>query len=173
MRRDGRRSIEGTAVEIKQGCIMTDELEEGPDPNDVRRHAKKMLTELEYRKRYRRIDFYRPNPKQLEFHNLIATERMLRAGNQLGKTHAAGAQMTFDALARYPDWYKGRRFEQAAADRAAARFHRLGWLHDGTTTRDGAQTKLLGDIRQQDGLGNGIDPARQHRRPSDDGARHR
>src|SRR5690349_3299391 len=90
---------------------MTDEVELGPDPNGVRRHAKKMHTEREYRQRYRRIDFYKPNPKQMEFHNIIACERMLRAGNQNGKTHAAAAQMTFDALGRYPAWYTGRKFE--------------------------------------------------------------
>jgi len=88
---------------------MTDEIE-GPDPNEVRRHARKMLSELQYRRKYRRLDFYKPNPKQLEFHNLLATERALRAGNQIGKTHAGAAQMTFDALALYPDWYKGRKW---------------------------------------------------------------
>ena len=36
-------------------CNMTDELEQGPDANEIRRHAKKMLTEFEYRKKVRRI----------------------------------------------------------------------------------------------------------------------
>ena len=62
---------------------MTDELE-GPDPNDVRRHAKRMYTELQYRKKYRRIDFYTPNRKQMAWHNLEVDEKMLRAGNQCG-----------------------------------------------------------------------------------------
>ena len=64
---------------------MTDELEQGPDANEIRRHAKKMLTEFEYRKRYRRLDYYRPNRKQLEFHNLIATEAALRSGKSKWK----------------------------------------------------------------------------------------
>ena len=137
---------------------MTDEVEQGPDANEIRRHAKKMLTELEYRKRYRRIDYYRPNQKQLEFHNLIASERMFRAGNQLGKTHCVGAQMTFDALGRYPDWYQGRRFETPPPIERPFDF--LGWVASttSTTTRDGAQTKLLGDVRQEDGLGTGMIP---------------
>jgi hypothetical protein len=59
---------------------MTDEIEEGPDPNDVRRHAKRMHTEIEYRKRYRRLDYYRPNKKQAEFHALDVVEKMFRAG---------------------------------------------------------------------------------------------
>jgi hypothetical protein len=77
---------------------VADETEEGPDPTDVRRHAKRMYTEMQYRKKYRRIDFYRPNLKQEEFHNLQASEKMIRAGNQLGKTQSAAAQMTMDAL---------------------------------------------------------------------------
>jgi phage terminase large subunit-like protein len=137
---------------------VTDEPEQGPDPNDVRRHAKKMLTELEYRRRYRRIDFYKPNPKQMEFHNNTAPERALRAGNQTGKTTAAGAQMVFDALRRYPDWYKGFRFE--TPPKIERPFDFLGWVASttSTTTRDGAQTKLLGDVRQHDGLGTGLLP---------------
>jgi phage terminase large subunit-like protein len=137
---------------------MSDEIEEGPDPNGVRRHAKKMLTEIEYRRQYRRIDHYRPNPKQLEFHNLIADERMLRGGNQQGKTHGGGAGLTFDALGFYPGWYQGRRFLEPPPIERPVDF--LAWVASTTsiTTRDGAQTKLLGDIRQQDGLGTGLIP---------------
>ena len=134
------------------------ETEEGPDPNDLRRHAKKMLTEFEYRKKYRRIDFYRPNRKQLLFHNTIAREKALRAGNQLGKTQAAGAQMTFDAIAYYPGWYEGRRFLERPKIERAEDF--LGWAACTTQgkTRDGAQIKLLGDIRTEKGLGTGLIP---------------
>ena len=126
---------------------MADDLEQGPDPNDVRRHAKKMLTEIQYRQKYRRLDFYKPNPKQLLFHNNPATELMLRAGNQMGKTHAAGAQMTMDALSLYPDWYKGRRFIVPPKIERPHDF--VGWYGctTGEKTRDGAQVKLLGDIR--------------------------
>jgi phage terminase large subunit-like protein len=140
---------------------MTDaarEFDEGPDPNDLRRHAKKMFTETEYRKKFRRIDFYKPNNKQLEFHNTVARERALRAGNQIGKTQAAGAQMTFDALSFYPGWYSGRRFIERPKIERAEDF--LGWAACTTQgkTRDGAQTKLLGDIRQDKGLGTGLIP---------------
>ncbi len=137
---------------------MSDEIEYGPDPNQVRRHAKKMLTELEYRKKYRRIDFYKPNPKQLEFHNLIAAERMLRAGNQIGKTHCLAAQITFDALSLYPEWYKGRRF--IVPPPIERPYDWLGWAGctSSITTRDGIQLKLLGPISQADGLGTGLIP---------------
>jgi phage terminase large subunit-like protein len=134
------------------------EVEEGPDPNQVRRHAKKMLSNVDYLRKYRRLGFYKPHPKQLEFHNLMATERCLRAGNQLGKTHAGSAQLTMDALGWYPSWYEGFRFDQPAKIERPYEF--LGWAActTSTTTRDGVQTKLLGDIRQADGLGTGLIP---------------
>jgi hypothetical protein len=40
--------------------MVPPEREEGPDPNQVRRHAKRMLTNVEYLKKYRRIGYYRP-----------------------------------------------------------------------------------------------------------------
>jgi phage terminase large subunit-like protein len=137
---------------------MTDEPEEGPDPTDVRRHAKRMYTEMQYRKKYRRIDFYMPNYKQEEFHNLNVSEKMIRAGNQLGKTQSAAAQMTMDSLGFYPDWYKGRKFLVPPKIERPHDF--VGWYGCTTSekTRDGAQVKLLGDIRQQGGLGTGLIP---------------
>src|SRR5690348_10671340 len=136
---------------------MTDDLEYGPDPNQIRRHQKKMLTAVEYQKTYRRIGYYRPSPKQGEFHNLHATERALRAGNQVGKSTAGAAQMSMDAIGFYPDWYTGRRHVAPKIERP---YEFLGWAACTTsqTTRDGVQTKLLGDIHQQDGLGTGLIP---------------
>ncbi len=130
----------------------------GPDPNAIRRRQKAMLTEFEYRRMYRRIDFYRPSVKQLAWHNLSAIEKMLRAGNQLGKTHAAAAQMTMDALRLYFDWYEGDRFDVPPAIERPFDF--LGWAACDTsaTTRAGVQTKLLGDIMQDGGLGTGLIP---------------
>lgn len=137
---------------------MADDLEEGPDPNDIRRHAKKMFTEMQYRRKYRRIDFYTPNFKQEEFHNLQFSEKMIRAGNQQGKTQCAAAQMTMDSLGLYPDWYKGRKF--LVPPKIERPYDFIGWYGCTTSgkTRDGAQVKLLGDVRQQGGLGTGLIP---------------
>jgi phage terminase large subunit-like protein len=136
---------------------MTDEIEYGPDPNQIRRHQKRMLTAVEYQKQYRRLGYYRPSPKQMEFHNLHATERALRAGNQVGKSTAGAAQLAMDAIGFYPDWYTGRRHVPPKIERP---FEFLGWAACTTsqTTRDGIQTKLLGDIRQEGGLGTGLIP---------------
>jgi hypothetical protein len=136
--------------------VVPEEREQGPDPNSVRRHAKKLLTNAEYLKKYRRLGFYKPHPKQIEFHNLLAVEKCLRAGNQLGKSHAGGAQTAMDAIGWWPDWYKGHRFDKPVPIERPFEF--LAWVASPTsaTTRDGVQMKLLGDIRQTDGLGTGL-----------------
>ena len=72
--------------------MAADELEEGPDANEIRRHAKKMLTVREYNLKYRRLDFYKPHAGQLRFHNSRATEVQLLAGNQQGKSWSAAGQ---------------------------------------------------------------------------------
>jgi phage terminase large subunit-like protein len=137
---------------------MSDDLEQGPDPNDVRRHAKKLYTEMQYRQKYRRIDFYMPNHKQEEFHNLHVSEKMLRAGNQNGKTHATAAEDAMHAIAFYPDWFKGRKF--LTAPKIERPYEFVGWYGCTTSgmTRDGVQTKLLGDLRTPGGLGTGMIP---------------
>ncbi|MGH7716100.1 MAG: hypothetical protein ACREML_08915, partial [Vulcanimicrobiaceae bacterium] len=137
---------------------MSDEIEYGPDADDIRKHAKRMLTEQEYRRKYRRIDFYKPTRPQLEFHNAVVTEKMLKMGNQQGKTHCLAAQMAFDALAFYPHWYKGKRFDRAP--KIERPFDFLAWAASTTSvlTRDNLQSKLIGDISQKDGLGTGLIP---------------
>jgi phage terminase large subunit-like protein len=139
------------------------EMGDGPDPNDLRRHAKKIYTEAQYRKKYRRIDFYKPNLKQLAFHNALFPERMLRAGNQQGKTQAAAAELAMHATQIYPEWkdlggLKGRRF--MSRPKIERPFDFLAWAAapNGVKIRDGMQTKLLGDLSEDGGLGTGMIP---------------
>jgi len=137
---------------------MTEEIEQGPDPNDVRKHAKRMFTEMQYRQKYRRLDYYKPNRKQLEFHNLPIAERMLRAGNQEGKTHAAAAELAIHATQWYPGWFKGRQF--LVKPKIERPFDFLAWsaAPSAQKVRDGMQTKLLGNLMDADGLGTGMIP---------------
>lgn len=102
------------------------------------RHAK--LARLkELRKNYRMF-FYKPYPKQIEFHTAGATyrERLFMAGNQLGKTMCAGHEVAFHATGLYPDGWAGRMFDRATR----------GWVAGPTAemTRDGAQRILLGPV---------------------------
>lgn len=100
--------------------------------------AAKLRSKLAQRLRENRIDDYRPYAKQREFHEagLFARERLLRAGNQLGKTYSGAAEASYHATGDYPDWWQGRRIEQ----------HNAGWIGgpSGETLRDGAQRVLLG-----------------------------
>src|SRR6516162_7464537 len=61
-----------------------------------------------------RLAYYKPYPKQAEFHRAGAThrERLLMAGNQLGKTLAGGFEVAMHATGRYPEWWQGKRFDR-------------------------------------------------------------
>jgi phage terminase large subunit-like protein len=84
------------------------------------------------------LAYYKPYPKQVEFHDAGATarERLLMAGNQLGKTKAGGNEAAMHATGRYPDWWKGRRFDRPV----------VGWVCGvtGEVVRDTVQRVLVG-----------------------------
>lgn len=71
------------------------------------------LKELERRKRERRLDFYEPYPKQLEFHTLGKTkhEIALIASNRSGKTYSAAAEVAMHLTGLYPPNWPGKRFD--------------------------------------------------------------
>lgn len=92
--------------------------------------------QLELELRREGIRRYKPQRKQLEFHNAIARERCFMAGNQIGKTFAAAAEVAIHLTGEYPDWWKGRRFDHPIAAWAAG--------VTGESTRDTMQRLLLG-----------------------------
>lgn len=98
----------------------------------------------------RKLDFYKPYPKQRLFHDLGAThnERLLMAGNQLGKTLSAAAETAMHLTGQYPSWWKGRRFDEPV----------VFWVAGATsqTTRDNPQRLLLGQVNE---WGTGMIPA--------------
>src|SRR5260221_1445354 len=85
-----------------------------------------------------RLARYVPYPKQIAFHAAGATarERLLMAGNQLGKTLAGGYETAMHMTGRYPDWWQGKRFTKPVA----------GWVcgRSGEDVRDTMQRILLG-----------------------------
>lgn len=101
----------------------------------------------------RKLDLYKPHPKQELFHRmggeLSVTDRVLMAGNQLGKSLAAAAETAMHLSGQYPEWWKGKRFQ------TAVRF----WVGSPTTqtTRDAAQMLLMGAPGE---FGTGFIPAR-------------
>ncbi len=65
------------------------------------------------RRESNRLQAYQPYPKQTEFHAFGATckQRLLRAGNQQGKTFSGAMEMAMHLTGLYPDWWPGRRFD--------------------------------------------------------------
>jgi len=100
------------------------------------------LSRLRELKRSYSLYFYVPYVKQLDFHTAGATslERLLMAGNRLGKTFSAGFEVAYHTTGLYPSWWKGRVFPGATR----------GWVGSVTAelTRDGAQRILLGPTGQ-------------------------
>lgn len=89
------------------------------------------------------LERYSPYQKQQDFHVAGANyrERLLMAGNQLGKTLSAGAEVAMHLTGRYPDWWKGKRFEKPINMWASG--------ITGESTRDNPQRILLGGLGKQ------------------------
>ena len=110
-----------------------------------------LLAEKARRKNENKIVDYRPYTKQKEFHALSKNkrERLLRAGNQNGKTFAGGNEVSYHLTGLYPDWWEGRRFERPIVAWAGS--------DTGETTRDNPQRALIGIVGE---IGTGSVPKR-------------
>lgn len=87
-------------------------------------------------KRENKIRDYKPYSPQIQFHNTITRERLFMAGNQLGKTLAGAAEMTYHLTGEYPDWWQGRKFRKPV----------MAWASGvtGESVRDTTQRLLVG-----------------------------
>jgi phage terminase large subunit-like protein len=107
-------------------------------PCDPSLLLKQLEREAGIRLRQRQLEQYRPYSKQAEFHAAGAQyrERLLMAGNQLGKTLSAGMETAMHLTGRYPAWWKGRRWDRGV----------VGWAAGvtGESTRDNPQRILIG-----------------------------
>lgn len=92
----------------------------------------------------RKLELYRPRPKQIEFHNATANylELLLKANNQGGKTYCAAAMVAMHAIGVYPDWYTGRKLKKASVIWCAG--------VTGGAVRDTIQRLLIGDTSNPD-----------------------
>ena len=99
-----------------------------------------------------RLARYTPYPKQREFHDAGAAhrERLLMAGNQLGKTLAGSFEMAMHLTGRYPDWWAGRRFA------GPGRYWAAGETR--LSTRDTVQKLLVGEPERPESWGTGAIP---------------
>lgn len=108
-----------------------------------------ILDEKYRRKTENKLRDYRAYAKQAEFHanGNAFRERLLMAGNQLGKTWCAGFETAMHLTGRYPDWWQGRVFNKSV----------MGWAAGVTSevTRDSVQRVLAGRINS---IGTGAIP---------------
>lgn len=99
----------------------------------------KLLAQLE-ELQFSKIALYEPYLKQTEFHAAGAEyrERLLRAGNQNGKTFCGGCEGAYHLTGQYPEWWTGRRFDSPI----------MMWATGvtGETTRDNVQRVLMGPL---------------------------
>lgn len=95
--------------------------------------------EIKQRVAQNKLRAYSPYAKQIEFHDAGKTfdQRLLMAGNQLGKTIAGSAETAIHLTGRYPAWWKGRVFEKPIK----------AWCAGVTSesTRDAPQLLLMGE----------------------------
>jgi phage terminase large subunit-like protein len=112
-----------------------------------------LLDEKKRRKDRRRLTDYRPYAKQREFHaaGLAHRERLLMAGNQLGKTYCGAAEVAYHLTGRYPAWWSGRRWDRPTRWWAGSK--------TGEVTRDGVQRLLIGEPKDEGAWGTGMIPS--------------
>lgn len=110
------------------------------------------LRALDERRRYFKIDYFEPYPKQQDFFLAGNTvrERLLMAGNQLGKTYAGAAEVAYHLTGDYSWWWTGRRFTHAVSAWAAGETSIL--------VRDGPQKLLCGQPGVEEAFGTGLIP---------------
>jgi len=101
-----------------------------------------ILTEIARRRAENRLKHYAPYQKQADFHTAgadpVTRERLLIAGNQLGKTVAGSFEAAMHLTGLYPDWWKGAVFDDPTTAWAAS--------ETSQGTRDTVQRLLLGPV---------------------------
>ena len=111
-----------------------------------------LLREQKKRLRFNRIDQYDPYPYQQQFHETSkdSNQRLLMAANRIGKSFCGAAEMSYHLRGIYPDWWKGRRYDQPITAWAGG--------VSNETTRDIVQAELLGSPDDPAAFGSGAIP---------------
>jgi len=110
------------------------------------------LREEARRRERRKLRQYNPYDKQAAFHEAgrMHRERLLMAGNQLGKTFSGAAEAAIHLTGLYPDWWKGRVFNGPVR----------AWVASKTSevTRDCPQRILIGEPKLEEAWGTAMLP---------------
>lgn len=122
------------------------------EPSNLKLELLRLLDEKQRRKQENRLTDYWPYAKQIEFHEagLGHRERLLCAGNQLGKTYCGAAEVAMHLTGLYPDWWGGKRWDRATRWWAGSKTSEV--------TRDGVQRYLIGEPKDESQWGTGMIP---------------
>ena len=120
--------------------------------------ALKLISDLDHVQSINKIDYYKPYPWQIKFHNAEgyqtpgrpAQQRLAMCGNKVGKTYAHAMEVSFHATGKYPEWWKGTRFVVAPEILVCGPTNEL--------VRDIWQRELFGDPTDDKALGTGTVP---------------
>src|SRR3974390_3047312 len=91
--------------------------DDAPDPQRLLKLARQALTSSDFRRSYHLADFFGEREfyePQLKFFADGASkhQRLLRGGNQVGKSFACAFELSLHMTGQYPRWWKGRRFDK-------------------------------------------------------------
>jgi phage terminase large subunit-like protein len=126
------------------------------DVQKILRLARQALSSSEVRRKFHRLDYWGPNEwyeSQKHFFLCGAThrQRLIRGGNQSGKTLAASFETALHLTGLYPRWWQGKRFDHPIR----------AWIAGPSreAVREGPQYKLLGIAGAGGEFGSGMIPA--------------
>ena len=112
---------------------------DAPDPARLLKLARQAMTSAEYRKKFHMADFWGPAQfyePQLTFFAEGARrhQRLIRGGNQVGKSYACAFEASLHMTGQYPKWWRGKQFNKPTR----------GWIVGvtGQLVRDGPQRQL-------------------------------
>jgi phage terminase large subunit-like protein len=113
--------------------------DDAPDPARLMKLSRQALTSGEYRRKFHSADFWSPAEfyePQMRFFaaGIKHHQRLIRGGNQVGKSFACAFEASLHMTGQYPKWWNGKRFEKPTR----------GWIvgPERTLVRDGPQRQL-------------------------------
>ena len=112
--------------------------------------AVEIAKELEFRQKTNLMNSYNPYEYQKKFHGSLASQRLLMAGNRVGKSFSGAMEMAYHCTGLYPEWWTGKRFNRPVRC----------WVGgvSNETTRDVCQKELCGQPDDPSAKGMGSIP---------------
>ena len=112
--------------------------------------AVEIAKELEHRKATNTMARYVPYDYQKKCHNATAQQRLLMAGNRIGKSFSGAMEMAYHLTGLYPEWWQGKKFPRPIRAWAGGASNE--------TTRDICQKELVGQPDDPSARGTGSIP---------------